>query len=123
MFIDSQIAEKIMLYYLYDNVVVLPIHDSFIIRAGFETDLENTMKRIFYEVVGSKTKVKSVGGLSSEHFYNPPDLSNEDPSYEVVSAKDMLEVILRPKSSIYDKYLNSWELWRNSNYKDFYSNH
>ncbi len=123
MFIDSQIAEKIMLYYLYDNVVVLPIHDSFIIRAGFETDLENTMKRIFYEVVGSKTKVKSVGGLRSEHFYNPPDLSNEDPSYGVVSAKNMLEEVLRPKSSIYDKYLNSWELWQNSNYKDFYSNH
>tara|TARA_B110000503_G_scaffold142349_1_gene238846 strand:+ start:1164 stop:2651 length:1488 start_codon:yes stop_codon:yes gene_type:complete len=123
MLIDSQIAEKIMLYYLYDNVVVLPIHDSFIIRAGFETDLENTMKRIFYEVVGSKTKVKSVGGLRSEYFGNSPGLSNEDPSYEVVSAKDTLEEILRPKSSIYDKYLNSWELWQNSNYKDFYSNH
>ena len=75
MFIDSQIAEKIMLHYLEDDIVVLPVHDSFIIRSGFESDLSRTMINKFKEVEGFSTKVKAIGPLLPEHFYKYPKLN------------------------------------------------
>jgi len=122
MFIDSQIAEKIMLYYLHDSVIVLPVHDSFIIRAGFETDLKIAMKRFFKEVVGTDTKVKATGSLLPEHFYNLPNLPNDDPSSGIVSGKDMFDLFFNHKESLNDKYLKSWELWRSQNNKLLHTN-
>ena len=51
-FIESLIAEKVMLDLLEQDVVVLPIHDSFIIRLGFANDLRESMQRNFKEVTG-----------------------------------------------------------------------
>jgi hypothetical protein len=51
-FIESIIAEKVMLDLLEQDVVVLPIHDSFIIRLGFANDLRESMQRHFKEVTG-----------------------------------------------------------------------
>ena len=51
-FIESIIAEKVMLDLLEQDVVVLPIHDSFIIRLGFANDLRESMQRNFKEVTG-----------------------------------------------------------------------
>jgi hypothetical protein len=41
-----------MLDLLEQDVVVLPIHDSFIIRLGFANDLRESMQRNFKEVTG-----------------------------------------------------------------------
>jgi len=51
-FIESIIAEKVMLELLEQDVIVLPIHDSFIIRLGFANDLRESMQRNFKEVTG-----------------------------------------------------------------------
>ena len=51
-FIESVIAEKVMLDLLVQDVVVLPIHDSFMIRLGFANDLRESMQRNFKEVTG-----------------------------------------------------------------------
>ena len=51
-FIESIIAEKVMLDLLEQDVVVLPIHDSFIIRLGFANDLRESMQRNFKAVTG-----------------------------------------------------------------------
>ena len=51
-FIESIIAEKVMLDLLEQDVVVLPIHDSFLIRLGFANDLRESMQRNFKEVTG-----------------------------------------------------------------------
>ena len=44
-FKDSCIAESVMLQFVNENQVALPIHDSFIMRAGFAGDLEEAMRR------------------------------------------------------------------------------
>jgi hypothetical protein len=116
MFIDSQIAEKIMLNYLEDDIVVLPVHDSFIIRSGFESDLSRTMINKFKEVVGFSTKVKAIGPLLPEHFYKYPKIKtpNTNTSEGIVSGKDLWNLLNNKSSNIYNNYLDSWNKW---NYK------
>ena len=46
---DSFIAESVMLQFVKQNQVAFPIHDSFIMRAGFAGDLEEAMRRAFYD--------------------------------------------------------------------------
>ena len=113
MFIDSQIAMEIMLHYLDDGIVVLPVHDSFIIRCGFESDLGRTMINKFKEVVGFSTKVKAIGPLLPEHFYNPPTTTaSTDPSEGIVAGTDLWNLIIDKSSEIYNEYLRSWEKWK-----------
>jgi len=42
-FKDSQLAERIMLYFAERNIPVLPVHDSFIITRGLYSELVNAM--------------------------------------------------------------------------------
>ena len=113
MFIDSQIAERIMLHYLEEDIVVLPVHDSFIIRSGFESDLSRTMINKFKEVVGFGTKVKAIGPLLPEHFFKYPKLKtpNTSPSEGIVSGKDLWNLLNNKSSNIYNDYLDSWNKW------------
>ena len=112
MFIDSQIAMEIMLHYLEDGIVVLPVHDSFIIRCGFESDLGRTMINKFKEVVGFGTKVKAIGPLLPEHFYNPPTTTaSTDPSEGIIAGTDLWNLINDKNSKTYNDYLGSWDEW------------
>lgn len=45
-FDDSQMAEEILLTLAVDNIVALPIHDSFIVKKKHMTQLINTMHRV-----------------------------------------------------------------------------
>ena len=45
--IDSQLAERVMLYFTSKDVPVLPVHDSFIIAAQHQQELVAVMKRVF----------------------------------------------------------------------------
>ena len=47
-----------MLQFTNDNQVCLPIHDSFIMRQGFAGDLEEAMRRAFYEQFQSDIPIK-----------------------------------------------------------------
>ncbi len=50
-FIDSQIAERVMLKLLDQGIVCLPIHDSFIVAQDYEEQLRIAMHEAFHEVV------------------------------------------------------------------------
>ncbi|MDC0435882.1 hypothetical protein OAL69_01670 [Pelagibacteraceae bacterium] len=119
MFTDSQIAENIMLHYLKEGIVVLPIHDSFIIRAGFELDLNNTMISIFYNLVGSGTKTKSTGPLLPKHFNKPTINKINKPEDDIVFGSKLGSLVLKNESSIYEDYLKSWEKWRTNNQRAY----
>ena len=47
-FVDSCIAESVMLHFAKQNLVALPIHDSFIMREQYAGELEEAMRRGFY---------------------------------------------------------------------------
>ena len=47
-FVDSGIAESVMLHFAKQHLVALPIHDSFIMREQYAGELEEAMRRGFY---------------------------------------------------------------------------
>ena len=51
-YIDSQLAQRVMLYFTSKDVPVLPVHDSFIIAAQQQQELVAVMKRVFGERFG-----------------------------------------------------------------------
>jgi hypothetical protein len=57
-FKDSCIAESVMLQFAIQNQVALPIHDSFIMHQGFAGDLEEAMRRAFYDEFQSDIPIK-----------------------------------------------------------------
>lgn len=56
---DSQIAERVMLNLARDNIVCLPVHDSFIVRLSHQIDLHEEMDKAFRDIVGVDTKRES----------------------------------------------------------------
>ena len=53
---DSQIAEQVMLNLARDNIVCLPVHDSFIVRLSHQIDLHEEMDKAFKDIVGVDSK-------------------------------------------------------------------
>ena len=77
MFYDSQIAQNVMLHHAKEDAVVLPIHDSFIMHHAFGSssgELEETMRRSYYEVIGSDI------GVSEQFIKEPVVPPEEDPN-------------------------------------------
>ncbi|MCS5549961.1 MAG: hypothetical protein NZ811_00395 [Gammaproteobacteria bacterium] len=55
-YIDSKIAEQVMLNLARDNIVCLPVHDSFIVRLSHQIDLHEEMDKAFKEIAGVDAK-------------------------------------------------------------------
>ena len=110
-FIDSQIAETIMMGLMQDGILVLPIYDSFIIRAGYQSWLNRAMRVIFKQMIGSNIDVSDSIVKLNEHFGmadQEMDKLDEDPADSIVTIKEIIEEIsLGP--TIMDEYLSSWE--------------
>jgi hypothetical protein len=57
-FIDSQIAERVLLHFAKHSIPCLPIHDSFIMHHGYEAELDDEMRKAFKEVTGQEGAIK-----------------------------------------------------------------
>jgi hypothetical protein len=58
-FIDSQIAERVLLHFAKHYIPCLPIHDSFIMHHGFKAELDDEMRKAFREVTGQEGAIKA----------------------------------------------------------------
>ena len=58
-FEDSNMAEGIMLHFAKEDAPALPVHDSFIMHHGYAGELEESMRRTFYDRFGQDIKVKA----------------------------------------------------------------
>jgi hypothetical protein len=58
-FLDSCIAERVMLHFAERNIPCLPIHDSFVMHHGYEMELEQVMQKAFRGVVGGDILIKA----------------------------------------------------------------
>ncbi len=72
-FIDSKIAESVMLKLLSQGIICLPVHDSFIVIAEYEPQLRQAMVEAFGEVVGGvpALKLTEIGQTSFEPVFYP----------------------------------------------------
>jgi hypothetical protein len=64
---DSRLAETIMLEMIRRGTVALPVHDSFIVKDGWEDQLREVMLESYRKMFRSTPKVKM------EEVYNPKD--------------------------------------------------
>jgi len=55
---DSCLAENIMLHFANNGIPVLPIHDSAIVHHSLADELEELMRRLFYEQFGKHISTK-----------------------------------------------------------------
>ncbi len=74
---DSQVAERVMLRMMALGAVVLPIHDSFIVRNSYEDELWNVMLEEYEKAFGYTTFLKR------DQTVLDPVESNEDPENRV----------------------------------------
>ena len=108
MYLDSVIAEDVMLSLLREGVVVLPIHDSFIVRCGYELSLRAQMKSSFKKIIKANIKVKSTGPLLPEHFNKDLDLILRSNQSTIINGSDTWNLLIDESNSVHDKYLSSW---------------
>jgi hypothetical protein len=71
-FIDSRIAELVMLKLMALDIVCLPIHDSFIVPAPFVRELQAAMESSFQEVTGQKARLGWCVPAVSAHLGDEP---------------------------------------------------
>ena len=103
-FEDSEIAEGIMLHFAKMDAPALPIHDSFIMHHGygFLGELEEAMRRTFYDRFRQNIKVKHeiVTKIKRKDF-------NENSI--AFGTKDLDVIIYGDKEfSLYEKRLRMW---------------
>ena len=114
---DSQIAERVILSMLAQDILVLPIHDSFIVRLGMEQNLKITMQNVFQQATGALSRVTTDYTRTSRHFsmtkveFEAECVKlRENPSLGIVSSQSLLTEILQDKDNN-EKYLISWRRW------------
>jgi len=115
-YIDSQIAEAVMLELMKEDIVVLPVHDSFIVPAGYQSALEASMNYHFNQITGSSSIVEAELVKTDEHFGMSSDevleLQNQEgESVGIANGTETWEAVIGNQQRIMSKYLASWELW------------
>lgn len=58
MYMESQIAEAVMLRMIKAGAIALPIHDSFVVRRSYQWELERIMEEEFLRITGSPIPLK-----------------------------------------------------------------
>ena len=107
MYLDSILAERLMEWFTYNNIILLPIHDSFIIRAGYELSLRAQMKIEFKKLVNADVQVKSDVVKNREHFPNVV-VAVSDIKKQIIKGTDTLHYLLDDTYGIYERYTASW---------------
>ena len=115
-YIDSQIAEAVMLELLEQDVVVLPVHDSFIVPAGYQSALEASMKHHFNLLTGSTAIVEAEVVKTDDHYGMKAEevlqlQATEDESVGVVAGVETWKLVVGGHQRVTTKYLTSWEQW------------
>jgi hypothetical protein len=109
MFHDSQIAEAVMLRMINEvGTVVLPIHDSFIVRKGYDSDLNRIMEDEFHRLIEAPIKTKQPSSVLGRW----PDDGTKDSRrlIDVFDTTDLLEGQKRSPRSVYETLLDDWNM-------------
>ena len=118
-FIESIIAEKVMLDLSAQDVVVLPIHDSFIIRLGFANDLRESMQRNFKEVTGLDVGLDTDIVKANNSFGMTADevLSRSQPvDANIYSLAEAGAELLEKDYSLERDFRRGWTMHQNRHY-------
>ena len=81
-YIDSCIAENLMMHYAKEDQPILPVHDSFIMHSAFgeSSELEESMRRAFYEHFKRDISIKGEIGTTLPTIHDENKPTNDDPT-------------------------------------------
>lgn len=94
--LDADIAERIMLRFLDMGYCCLPVHDSFLVHHGLDTELKKIMVKEFGSITGQTIPVTLTEGI--------------DPTTGTGLVSHDIEAILN-KDNDYKGYNSRWEDW------------
>lgn len=103
MYQDSIIAEKVMLLMLERGAVVLPVHDSFIVRNSYDRELEEIMVAVFQEQYVRTAQLKYKKTMLEER-QEEREVQTEPCGY----VTDDLEGILSDRADNYKWFRGMW---------------
>jgi hypothetical protein len=109
-YIDSCIAEKVMLTMIDNKSIALPIHDSFIVRIGYKYLLLEAMEEACMDILGINISVTEEYIKLPEHFgLSKAEVIDKQLDNIIVNGADLYDEIFNSKTSIMDNYLQSFE--------------
>ena len=105
-FMDSRIAEEVMLKMMHEDVLVLPIHDSFIVRLGFANWLNEEMENAFRRFVRATVGITVEGTKGNEHFGLP--MEEFESRVVPLGSEEAWDVFESKNRTTMRCYLGSW---------------
>jgi hypothetical protein len=110
---DSDIAERVLLWFTGEGIPCLPIHDSFIVPAGYVHYLKTVSKAVYEEIIGTNINAEAEVVKDREHFGIPSQILDDIPINEQIkNTKDIRPFdIFEDKNSIMEQYLSSYEVF------------
>jgi hypothetical protein len=114
MYAESNIAERVMLRMLNKSgTLALPVHDSFLVRKGYELELERAMQEEFQAETGAKVPVKfDKTERQIEHESRPVRVSKLGMTDEELREEEQ-------KRRDYSVYYNLHNAWTNVGWSRF----
>lgn len=113
MFHDSIIAQRLMTFFQHQGIVILPIHDSFIVPAGFELSLKGQMKHEYKKLMNTAINVKS-SPIKIREYFDVEIPSIIHPEEQILGAKELADIVLNHDDGLYESYLGAWYSWESS---------
>ncbi len=113
MFLDSIIAQRLMTFFQKQNIVILPIHDSFIVPVGFELSLRAQMKHEYKKLMKTMIKVKSSLTKIRDNFEVEVPLEIQ-PEEQIVGSEQVANLVLSNDDGLYESYISGWYSWVSS---------
>jgi len=114
-FVDSQIAESVMLKMFRDGIVCLPIHDSFLVPSGHHQILSSVMKDTFREITGAEisvdldiVKTDQLYGLKKDEIL---EKQKSNPEVGILSGSETWDALKDEQKKLTTKFIQSWRVW------------
>ena len=114
-FVDSQIAESVMLKMFKDGVVCLPIHDSFLVPSGYHQILSSVMKDTFREINGAEISV-DVDIVKTDQLYGLKkdevlEQQKADPEVGILRGAGSWDDLHQHQQKLTTKFIQPWHVW------------
>jgi hypothetical protein len=104
--IDSDIAEDVIISLMNQNILALPVHDSFVVEHQYVSALRREMERAYREKIGGSILIKPSGSFIDEVAMTNPESELSQPWVS--------EMIRLTTVQGYEHYLSRQRVWLGS---------
>jgi hypothetical protein len=111
-FVDSEIALNVMQRLMDEEILVLPIHDSFIVRNGNRAELQDAMHEAYFEVTRQATSIDETGPGTKETFGASLDKTDIDARCRAITLEEAFDSEIKMPSRLMHNFVASWRRYQ-----------